>query len=84
MTPDLGINSESIQYEVALEVLGQDFQPLMRAIALENEKPNPSIACLNYLNARLNALKELQSDLMANDKDIIESILDKTNHIYRL
>jgi hypothetical protein len=84
MTINLGINSESIQYEVALEVLGQDLQPLMHAITVEKEKESPSIVCLNYLNARLSALKELQSDLMATDKDTIESILDKNNHIYRL
>ena len=39
---DLGINSSSISYEVALEVLGQSRQPFMQAIHEEKQKPAPS------------------------------------------
>jgi hypothetical protein len=48
---DLGINNDSIHYEVALEVLGQKKQPFIRAIAEEKEKPNPSAELIAYCKA---------------------------------
>ncbi len=76
---DLGINNDSIHYEVALEVLGQKKQPFIRAIAEEKEKPNPSAELIAYCKARKHALSMLQDDLRLDDKDTIEAILDKEN-----
>ena len=76
---DLGINNDSINYEVALEVLGQKLQPFIRAIAEEKEKPNPSVELIAYCKARKHALSMLQDDLRLDDKDTIEAIIDKEN-----
>ena len=80
---NLGINSDSIQYEVALEILGQERQPLMTAIRLEREKSEPSEAFLNYCRARLTAIDDLQSDLRSTDRDTIHQILDPQNKLFR-
>jgi hypothetical protein len=37
--PELGLNEDSIAYEVALDALGQSLQPLMQAIVQERAKP---------------------------------------------
>ncbi|WP_234267609.1 antitoxin [Hydrogenophaga sp. NFH-34] len=80
---NLGINSDSIQYEVALEILGQERQPLMTAIRLEREKAEPSEALLKYCQARLTAIDDLQSDLRSTDRDTIQQILDPQNRLFR-
>ena len=74
---DLGINSISIGYEVALEILGQSRQPFMQAIHEEQQKPAPSQAFIRYCENRLTALDELQDDLRADDLSTIERILSK-------
>lgn len=73
---DLGINSESINYEVALEVLGQSRQPLMQELDDERAKPEPSEAYIRYCELRLKAIDELQDELRLKDTATINKILD--------
>jgi len=80
---NLGINSDGIQYEVALEILGQERQPLMAAIRLEKEKTQPSTAFVRYCEMRLAALDELQEGLRSTDRDTVEQILDPENRLFR-
>ena len=80
---DLGINSTSIQYEVALEILGQERQPLMNAIRNEKAKPTPSAQIIQYFEARLAALDELQQNLRVADLSAIEQVLDPSNRLIR-
>ncbi len=79
---NLGMNNDSINYEVALEVLGQKKQPFIRAIAEEMEKPNPSAELVAYCKARKHALSMLQDDLRLEDKATINAILDKENPLF--
>lgn len=74
---DLGINSKSISYEVALEVLGQSRQPFMQIIYDEQRKATPSQALVRYCKARLAALDDLQESLQPTDLTTIERILSK-------
>lgn len=74
---DLGINSDSIAFEVALEALGQSLQPFMQAIALERAKPTPSAAFIRYCEARLAAIDALQEDLHPTDMDTVRRILGR-------
>ena len=83
MLHDLGINSASINYEVALEVLGQSRQPFMEAIRLEKGRDIPSLAYIHYCEARLAAIDELQSELQPSDESTITKILDKNNGLLR-
>lgn len=82
-TVDLGINSDSIKYEVALEILGQELQPFLEAIRLEQEKEKPSHAFTHYCEMRKSALRELQDNLRTADRDTIERILDPENGFFR-
>jgi hypothetical protein len=75
--PDLGLNSDSIAFEVALEALGQSKQPFMQAIALEREKTAPSDAFIRYCKARLAAIDELQEDLHPTDMDTVRRIVGR-------
>lgn len=81
---DLGINSSSISYEVALEILGQHRQPFMQAIYEERRKPTPSQAFIRYCQARLMALDELQDSLQPADLDTIERILTKGDRAFTI
>lgn len=74
---DLGINSNTINYEVAIEILGQSRQPLMAAMRVEREKPQPSPVLIQYIEARLSALDVLQDTLAVSDASTIAKILDK-------
>jgi len=74
---DLGINSNSISYEVALEVLGQSRQPFMQAIHDEMQKSAPSQVFIRYCESRLAALDEMQDELQPTDLGTIERILTK-------
>lgn len=80
---DLGINSSSISYEVALEVLGQSRQPFMQAIYEELQKPEPSQVFIRYCETRLTALDELQDDLQPSDRATIERILTKGDAVFQ-
>ena len=73
---NLGINSDSINYEVALEALGQSRQPLMEQLRLERLKAQPCQAYLDYCEARLEAIDQLQAELETEDLDIIAKILN--------
>lgn len=74
---NLGINSPSIAYEVAIELLGQRRQPLMAAVDHENAQTAPSAALVRYYRARLAALDALQDELQPNDQAAIERIVDQ-------
>lgn len=82
-TVDLGINSDSIKYEVALEILGQELQPFLEAIRLEMEKAEPSQAFIHFCEMRMAALRELQDNLRTTDVDTIERVLEKSNPLFR-
>lgn len=73
---DLGINSDSINYEVALEVLGQSRQPLMQDINDERAKSEPCEAYIRYCEIRLKAIAELQDELRLKDTPTIDKILN--------
>lgn len=81
---DLGINSSSISYEVALEVLGQSRQPFMQAIHEERQKPAPSQVFIHYCENRLAALDELQDSLQPADLATIERILTKGEPAFKV
>lgn len=83
MAIDLGINSDSIKYEVALEILGQARQPFMNAIHEEKAKATPCAALIRFYEARLRALDELQDALSPSDMNAIEQILDKEDRLIR-
>jgi hypothetical protein len=74
--PNLGLNSEAIMYEVALEKLGQNKQPFISATGREKEKAAPSQAFIEYCESRILALDDLQDALDPNDKETIEKILE--------
>ncbi|MCL2658433.1 MAG: antitoxin [Betaproteobacteria bacterium] len=65
-----------IQYEVALDVLGESKQPIMSAIVDERRKAAPSQAFIRYCEMRLDALDELQDNLEPTDTDTVQRILD--------
>ena len=77
MIANLGINDASINYEVALELLGQSMQPFIRAIADERAKPKPSAALIAYCEARKTALSRMQDHLRLDDLATIAAILDR-------
>ena len=78
MLLNLGFQDESLNYEVALEALGQSRQPYMLAIQDEEQKQVPSIAFIDYCESHLKAIGKLQDALRSKDKDLIERILTKT------
>lgn len=77
------INDESINYEVALEILGQEQQILLSAISKEKERETPSKEIIEYLESRFDAVHKLQVCL-PYDSHLILQILDRNNHIYRI
>lgn len=79
---NFGLNDAGINYEVALEVLGQSLQPFMQAIYEEKQKPTPSQAFIRYCEDRMAALSELQSELHPSDLDTIKRILSKEVRIF--
>lgn len=66
-----------VRYEVALEILGQGRQPIMTAIQEERKKAVPSEAFLQYCKMRLDAIDELQDNLLPTDTTTIQRILDR-------
>ena len=81
---NLGINSDSIKYEVALEILGQELQPFMRAIREEKEKTIPSRALITYCEMRMAALSEMQDLLRVEDRYTLERVLDAEDCLFRM
>lgn len=80
---DLGVNSDAIKYEVALEILGQERQPFMAALRAEREKASPSEPMIRYYEQRLAALDELQDTLRVEDTDSVNQICDPKNGLIR-
>ena len=78
----LGINSESIDYEVALENLGQRLQPFIMALQHEREKAQPSAALIAYCEAQMAAIYNLQEDLRVNDHETIARILNPQDSVF--
>lgn len=74
---DLGLNSDSIRYEVALDVLGSVRRPIADAIRLELQKVSPSEAFVKYCRGRLVAIDALQDELTPGDVGLVQNILDK-------
>lgn len=74
---DLGINSESIGYEVALEVLGQKRQPVMQAMYEERAKANPSKAYIDFCQGILASIDSLQDSLKPSDTETIDNIVSR-------
>ena len=74
---DLGLNNESITFEVALEALGQGKQPFISALRAEKAKPNPCAAFIRFCEMRKEAISELQDALRPGDTDTIRMILDQ-------
>ena len=74
---DLGINSASISYEVALEVLGQKRQPVMQAMYEERAKENPSKAYIDFCQGILASIDSLQENLKPSDTETIDSIVSR-------
>jgi hypothetical protein len=74
---NLGINSDSIGYEVALEALGQSRQPLLQAVARERAELAPSAAFIRYCEARLAAIDSLQDELTPTDRATVLRILGR-------
>ncbi|MDR1935715.1 MAG: antitoxin [Candidatus Accumulibacter sp.] len=79
----LGINDAQINYEVALEILGDEMQPFISARNKEKEKTNPSPEFIAYCTARISALSNLEDDLRPDDTETIDMILDKDNKLFR-
>lgn len=52
---------QSVDYEVAIEVLGQSLQPLITALADERQKAAPSPALVQYLEGRIASIEQLQT-----------------------
>jgi hypothetical protein len=77
------LNDAGINYEVALEILGQEKQPFVNALSEERRKAQPSEALMAYCKARIAALDELQESLRSDDAETIGLILDKTNKLFR-
>ena len=78
----LGINSESIDYEVALENLGQRLQPFIMALQHEREKAQPSAALIAYCEAQMAAISDLQEDLRVSDHETIARILNPQDSVF--
>ena len=71
---DFGINSDSIHFEVALDLLGDGTRPFRCAIEEEEAKEKPSAAFIKYCKKRIEALNELQDELMPSDMDTVKRI----------
>jgi hypothetical protein len=74
---NFGINDAGINYEVALEILGQSRQPFMQAIHEERQKPEPEQVFIRYCEGRLRAIDELQDDLRPRDIGTIRRIFER-------
>ncbi|GHV06175.1 hypothetical protein AGMMS50229_10510 [Campylobacterota bacterium] len=75
MLPNLGINDDSINYEVALESIGARMQPYVQAMHDEKKKSTPSQALIEYYRNRINALGDLRESLQLTDLVLIERII---------
>ncbi|HFC3932214.1 TPA: hypothetical protein ACFI9R_002297 [Neisseria gonorrhoeae] len=65
-----------INYEVALELLGDSMRPLIQARESEFVKDKPNQAFIEYCTARLEAIDMLRDSLSPEDTDIIARIFN--------
>lgn len=75
MSDLIGINSQELNYEVALDALGRKRQPIMRAMYTERAKPTPSQAYIDYCRSVLAAIDDMQDSLLPSDVATIDAIL---------
>jgi uncharacterized membrane protein YkoI len=79
--PNLGINNDSINYEVAFQSIGARVNRLVQAKYHEKQKSNPSQALIEYYSNRINALDELRENMEITDSELIESIITGENKL---
>ena len=72
---NLGINSESVAFEVALEIIGQKRRPVMVMMYEEKAKANPSKAYIDFCKNLINAIDEFQESLKPADLDVIDMVV---------
>jgi len=65
-----------VDYEVALEILGQSLRPMINAAEDERKKEVPSLAFIQYCDALIAAVGAFQDELRASDIGTIQRILD--------
>lgn len=65
-----------INYEVALELLGDSMRSLIQARESEFVKDKPNQAFIEYCTARLEAIDMLRDSLSPEDTDIIARIFN--------
>lgn len=76
---DLGINNSGVDLEVALEVLGEKRQKIMRMMYAERNSDAPSSSMLKFCTAMLAAIDDFQDNLRPEEVGAISKILDKSN-----
>lgn len=81
--PKWQLDDAGINYEVALDILGQEKQPFVNTMWEERRKEKPSEALVAYCEARIAALDDLQESLRSGDTELISQILDKNNKLFR-
>lgn len=79
---------KDVDYEVALEILGQSKAPFVNARYEEWQKPKEeqNQKLLNFLNAKMNVIDDLMDDLDPfdpKDAPLIKAILDPKNTVFR-
>ncbi|GHV04021.1 hypothetical protein AGMMS50229_04470 [Campylobacterota bacterium] len=77
--PNLGINNDSINYEVALESIGARAHRYVNAQHKEEQKEHPSAALIEYCKQRISAFDDLREALDPSDKEVIERLLTGDN-----
>lgn len=72
-----------LDFEVAIEILGQSKNPLVMAIHNERSKEQPNEKLLAFLKQKKAAIDNLMDNLYPEDTELIRMILDKENQILR-
>ena len=70
-----------INYEVALEMLGNAAQPFIQAREEERKKSYTNEAFIQYCSDRIKAITVFRHNLRATDEDVIARILDPNDTI---
>jgi len=76
------LNNDSIKYEVALEILGQNMQKYINTIADERSKEIFSQQLIDYCEACLTAIHILQDDLRVEDVTTVNMILNPNDKVF--
>jgi hypothetical protein len=79
----MAIKDKYIEFEVALEILGQSQAPLVDAIHNERNKPQPSELKIKYLLDKIASIQNLMEEIMPDDVELVAEIMNKDNLIYR-